>query len=85
MDDGRFGRVVVGLRQAAIDDRPRHRGNVNDRPLPAWKHHARLRLARQEYAIHVDVVDLLPLCKRHRFGGFGISDAGIVDANRHGA
>ena len=51
-------------------------------PLRARQHHARLRLAGQEHAIDVDVVDFFPGFERHRFSGFGACNAGIVDGDR---
>ena len=73
------------LRQATIDDRAGHRGDVDDRALPTREHRPTLRLAGQEDAGQIDVHHAAPLLDRHVLRRRGVGDAGAVDSEAQGA
>lgn len=69
----------MALRQAAVDNHARHRGDVDNRAAPMRQHRPRLGLTGQEDALQIDVDQRLELAFLHRLGRIGIGDSGGVD------
>src|SRR4051812_35150235 len=61
MMDRSFRRIVVALRLRSVDNKSRHRTQIDDRAAPGGYHLPPERAAAPEHAIEIDVDDVEPM------------------------
>ncbi len=69
------------LVEAAVNDNPRHRGDINNRPAAGLQHQFRFRFAGVPYAGEIDIDHPLPLLALHLQRRIGVGDPGGVDGD----
>ena len=69
------------LVEAAVNNNPRHRGDIDNRPAAGLQHQFRFRFAGGPYAGEIDVDSPLPLLALHLQRRIGVGDPGGVNGD----
>ena len=69
------------LVEAAVNNNPRHRGDIDNRPAAGLQHQFRFRFAGVPYASEIDIDHPLPLLALHLQGRIGVGDPGGVNGD----
>ncbi len=69
------------LVEAAVNNNPRHRGDIDNRPAAGLQHQFRFRFAGVPYAGEIDIDHPLPLLALHLQRRIGVGDPGGVDGD----
>ncbi len=67
--------------EAAVNNNPRHRGDIDNRPAAGLQHQFRFRFAGVPYAGEIDIDHPLPLLALHLQRRIGVGDPGGVDGD----
>lgn len=69
------------LVEAAVNNNPRHRGDIDNRPAAGLQHQFRFRFAGVPYAGEIDIDHPLPLLALHLQRRIGVGDPGGVNGD----
>ena len=67
--------------EAAVNNNPRHRGDIDNRPAAGLQHQFRFRFAGVPYASEIDIDHPLPLLALHLQRRIGVGDPGGVNGD----